>query len=66
MPYYKSGQAVIVNDIAGAAEYEQLLGIQRIGTTSMAMLNSTTAVCIIFIVIANIAFFYDRQRREGE
>lgn len=69
-PYYQTGQfSGLMVGMKGAAEYEELvetnLGVRQRRLASEAMLSLTYAhlVIIIFIIIGNVGFFFQRRRK---
>lgn len=65
-PYYQSGQLLgIIAGLAGAAEYEVLVGKPSIGVEGADVLNAGHLVVIIAILLGNIAYFAGRRRRKA-
>ncbi len=63
-PYYQSGQLLgIVAGLAGAAEYEVLVGRPSIGVEGADVLNAGHGVVIVAIVLGNVAYFASRRRK---
>jgi hypothetical protein len=64
-PYYDAHQIVgVLKGLAGAAEYEQLLGYEGDALKRMPAQSSSHALMIGLIVLGNIIYF--RARRRGE
>lgn len=64
-PYYDAHQIVgVLKGLAGAAEYEQLLGYEGNALKRMPAQSSSHALMIGLIVLGNIIYF--RARRRGE
>ncbi len=64
-PYYDAHQIVgVLKGLAGAAEYEKLVGYEGNALKRMPAQSSAHAVMIALIVIGNVIFF--RSRRRGE
>jgi hypothetical protein len=55
-PYLDSGQLVgMLTGMRGAAEYEQLLGYQDVGSWAMAGQSFAHAFILVLIVLGNVA-----------
>ena len=68
-PYLQSGQLFgLLPGIKGAAEYEQMAGIEGEGLGGIPYQTTTHAVILAFIIITNIAYFGKRAatRRQGQ
>jgi len=64
-PYYDAGQIVgVLKGLAGAAEYEQLVGYEGDALKRMPAQSSAHLLMIALIVLGNILYF--RARRRGE
>ena len=62
MPYVQSGQMLgLMAGLRGAAEYEQLLGVKGKATVGMDAISFSHLVVLVFIVIANVAYFAGRK-----
>ncbi|MEW6753707.1 MAG: hypothetical protein AB1505_22410, partial [Candidatus Latescibacterota bacterium] len=69
-PFLQSGQlAGMIGGLAGAAEYEQLIGHPAAATAGMLAQSVTHVIIVAFIVFGNAAYFATRRlqasRREG-
>jgi len=65
-PYYQSGQLLgIIAGLAGAAEYEVLVGKPSIGVEGADVLNAGHLVVIIAILLGNIAYFAGKRRQKA-
>ena len=65
-PYLMTGQLVgMINGIAGAAEYEQLIKKPDQGQLAMAGVTAVHLLMVLLVVIGNIAYFVTR-RHAGE
>lgn len=69
-PYYQTGQfSGLMVGMKGAAEYEELVETRlqvkerRIASEAMLSLTYAHLVIIIFIIIGNIGFFFQRRRK---
>ncbi|MGD9496423.1 MAG: hypothetical protein AB7Y46_08935 [Armatimonadota bacterium] len=66
-PYLQSGQLVgLVNGLKGAAEYEQLLGLegrQALGLLGMSAQSIAHLLIVVLVIAGNIAYFASGQRR---
>jgi hypothetical protein len=61
-PFIQSGQMVgMIGGLAGAAEYESLVGHPDKATAGMRPQSVTHVIIIAFILLANIAFFLSRR-----
>ena len=62
-PFLQSGQMVgLLGGLAGAAEYEALIGVPGMATTGMQPQSVTHVIIILFIVIGNAVYFITRRR----
>jgi len=65
-PFLQSGQLVgLIGGLAGAAEYEALLGIPGSATAGMQAQSITHLVIIAFILLGNLLYFLSRRRGGG-
>lgn len=65
VPYYNSGQILgYLNGLRGAAEYESLLGTPGEATKAMDALSFSHLIVIIFILLGNVAYFADPNRKK--
>jgi hypothetical protein len=61
-PYLRTKQLVgLINGIAGAAEYERLIGVPDQGTLGMPGVTAAHLVMVLFVLIGNIAYFVTRR-----
>ena len=61
-PFLQSGQLVgIVGGLAGAAEYESLVGHPAKASSGMRPQSVTHVIIIAFIILANVTFFLSRR-----
>lgn len=66
-PYQNSGQLVgILGGLAGAAEYEKLVGQPGTATAAMTSQSSTHLILIIFIVLGNAMYFISRRSARSQ
>jgi len=62
-PFIQSGQLIgMIGGLAGAAEYETLIGHADKATSGMRPQSVTHIIIIAFIVLANVTFFLSRRR----
>ena len=65
IPYYNAGQMKgYLNGLRGAAEYEKMMGEAASATASMDSLSFSHLTVIIFILLGNIAYFADPDRKK--
>lgn len=65
IPYYNSGQIMgYLNGLRGAAEYECMSETPGAATKSMDALSFSHLIVIIFILLGNIAYFVDPNKRK--
>lgn len=65
MPYYNSGQLVAyLNGLRGAGEYEALYGFPGAGTAAMDSYSFGHLAIILFVLIGNIAYYADPDRKK--
>ena len=65
-PFLQSGQLVgLLGGLAGAAEYETLVGAPERATEGMQPQSVTHVIIVLFIILGNIAYFAAR-RRDGQ
>ena len=65
-PFLQSGQLVgLLGGLAGAAEYETLIGAPGRATEGMEPQSVTHVIIVLFIILGNIAYFAAR-RRDGQ
>ena len=65
-PFLQSGQLVgLLGGLAGAAEYEKLVGAPDRATEGMQPQSVTHVIIVLFIILGNIAYFASR-RRDGQ
>ncbi len=64
-PYLMSGQIFgLIPGVKGAAEYEQLVGVEGMGGEAMPYQMTSHLVILLFMVITNIAFVAQRRARQ--
>ena len=64
-PYYDAGQIVgVLKGLAGAAEYEKLVGYEGDALKRMPAQSSAHLLIVVLIIIGNVIYF--RARRRGE
>ncbi|QOR34802.1 hypothetical protein IMX26_15275 [Clostridium sp. 'deep sea'] len=64
LPYYNAGQIKgYLNGLRGAAEYETLLKEPGAATSAMDSLSFAHMIVIVFIILGNIAYFTNPQRK---
>jgi len=62
-PYYQSGQLVgLLGGLAGAAEYEKLVGIPGTATRGMDAQSLGHLAIIVFIVLGNLFYLYLKKK----
>ena len=62
-PFLQSGQLVgMIGGLAGAAEYETLVGHPAMAVSGMRPQSITHLVIIAFIIMGNVTFFLSRRR----
>ena len=62
-PFIQSGQMVgMIGGLAGAAEYESLIGQADRASAGMRPQSVTHIIIITFILLANITFFLSRRK----
>ena len=62
-PFLQSGQMVgLLGGLAGAAEYETLVGRQDKATAGMSAQSMAHLIIVAFIIFGNMAFFVSRRR----
>jgi hypothetical protein len=71
-PFYRAGQFHgLVNGMRGAAEYETLVGVEKIigrkpdATKGMDAQTVTHMLIVLAIILANIAYFIDRKNTQA-
>ncbi len=65
IPYYNSGQLNgYLNGLRGAGEYEALYGHPGAGTAAMDSYTFGHLTIILFVIIGNIAYYADPDRRK--
>jgi hypothetical protein len=65
IPYYQAGQVIgYFNGLRGAAEYEQLYGVAGPGTSAMDSFSFGHLTIIAFVLIGNITYFLDPDRKK--
>lgn len=65
IPYYNAGQIIgYFNGLRGAAEYEALYGVAGPGTSAMDSFSFGHLSIIIFVLIGNITYFLDPDRKK--
>ncbi|QOR33739.1 hypothetical protein IMX26_09515 [Clostridium sp. 'deep sea'] len=65
IPYYQAGQVKgYLNGLRGAAEYEMMMHSPGPATASMDSLSFSHLIVIIFILLGNIAYFSDPERKK--
>ena len=65
IPYYQAGQVKgYLNGLRGAAEYEMMMGQPGSATASMDSLSFSHLTVILFILLGNIAYFADPNRKK--
>jgi cytochrome c1 len=65
VPYYNAGQVQgYLNGLRGAAEYEMMLGKPGPATASMDSLSFSHLTVIVFILLGNIAYFTNPDRKK--
>ncbi|MBT4502257.1 MAG: hypothetical protein HOC74_31275 [Gemmatimonadetes bacterium] len=66
-PYQNSGQLVgMLGGLAGAAEYEKLVGQPGSATAAMTSQSSTHLILIAFIVLGNAMYFISRRSARSQ
>ncbi len=61
-PYFQSGQlAGLLGGLAGAAEYEKLVGVSGTATRGMDAQSLGHLAIILFIVLGNVLYFWSRK-----
>ncbi len=64
MPYYNAGQlSAYLNGLRGAGEYEALYGYAGSGTAAMDSYSFGHLAIIFFVLIGNIAYYADPDRK---
>ena len=64
MPYVQAGQVQgILAGMPGAAEYEKLIDHPGIGTSGMDAQSVAHLVIVLFIVLGNLGYFIERNRK---
>lgn len=62
-PFLQSRQMVgLLGGLAGAAEYETLVGVPGLATTGMQPQSVTHIIIILFIIVGNAVYFTTRRR----
>ena len=62
-PFLQSGQMKgLLGGLAGAAEYEALVGVPGMATTGMQPQSVTHIIIILFIIVGNAVYFITRRR----
>lgn len=62
-PYYQSGQLVgLLGGLAGAAEYEKLVGVAGTATRGMDAQSLGHLAIIVFIVLGNVFYLYLKKK----
>lgn len=65
IPYYQADQMQgYLNGLRGAAEYEMLMGTPGTATAGMDSLSFAHLTVILFILLGNIAYFADPNRKK--
>jgi hypothetical protein len=63
-PYVNAGQLIgVMGGLAGAAEYENLVGRKQKATKGMEAQSLAHLLIILFIVLGNVGFLLERRRR---
>jgi hypothetical protein len=63
-PYLQSGQIFgLIPGMKGAAEYETLTGKRGLGSRGLPYQVTTHLVILIFMIVTNVAYVAQRQRR---
>jgi hypothetical protein len=66
MPYYNSGQVkAYLNGLRGAGEYEALYGVPGAGTSAMDSYSFGHLAIILFVLVGNIAYYADPDRKRN-
>jgi hypothetical protein len=62
-PYVQSGQlSGLLGGLAGAAEYEQMIGRPGWGITGMAAQSLAHVTIVLLIVLGNLVYFWNRRK----
>jgi len=62
-PYVQSGQlSGLLGGLAGAAEYEQLIGRPGWGVTGMAAQSLSHVTIVLLILVGNFVYFWNRRK----
>jgi hypothetical protein len=65
--YTNTGQLDgIIAGLRGAADYEVLLGEPGAGVDGMPAQSTVHAIIIVFIIISNAVYFWQRRTQGGE
>jgi hypothetical protein len=66
-PYLQSGQIEgIIGGLKGAAEYETLIDRPSVGVVGMVPQSVAHVLILVFIIIGNLGYFYQRRRTRRE
>jgi len=66
-PYVQSGQLLgLLGGLAGAAEYEQLIGLRGWAVTGMAAQSLGHVMIVILILFGNLFYFYGGRGRKAQ
>ncbi|HPZ10696.1 MAG TPA: hypothetical protein PL110_21580, partial [Candidatus Eremiobacteraeota bacterium] len=64
-PYLNSGQMFgLLGGMKGASEYEQISGFKGMATAGMGAQSIVHLLLIIFIILANISYFYEKRKEK--
>ena len=65
IPFYDAGQIKgYLNGLRGAAEYEMLMGEPGVAAASMDSLSFSHLIVIFFILLGNVAYFTNPERKK--
>jgi hypothetical protein len=64
-PYYPRQMTGVLGGMKGAAEYEEVAGFRGKGGSYMLSQSFAHIVVVLFILIGNCAFFFDRRRKRA-
>jgi hypothetical protein len=66
-PYYQAGQIPgFLGGLKGAAEYEKLVNEPGMGIRGMDAQSVAHALMLVFIVVGNIGYFFQRRARKAQ
>lgn len=66
-PFYQTGQlAGFLGGLKGAAEYEQLIGIEGAGVRGMDAQSMAHLLIVCFIILGNVGFFLQKYKQREE